>query len=174
MQTTLTPLTHKPEAFAKPAPPSAAILERLSRQSAERRFPRLDNEGVPIEEESRPIATAPAPRPEMAGTGESHPFLRYEFKKPWLGTFTTKDYKFVLRTEHFPELIRLVNEFNKTRPEGEFPISVSDIVTAALDFVFEHPLCLTGLEGAEQIREVMARAIYRKAMFRFIQLYELC
>lgn len=172
MQTTLTPLTHKPDTFAKPAPPSAAILERLSRQIAERKFPPLDARGVP--EEETPISAAPAPRPEKPGTGESHPFLRYEFKKPWLGTFTTKDYKFVLRTEHFPELIRLVNEFNKTRPEGEFPISVSDIVTAALDFVFEHPLCLTGLEGAEQIREVMARAVYRKAMFRFIQLYELC
>lgn len=172
MQTTLTPLTHKPEAFAKPAPPSAAILERLSRQIAERKFPPLDARGAP--EEETPTATAPVPRPEMPGAGESHPFLRFEFRRPWLGTFTTKDYKFVLRTEHFPELIRLVNEFNKTRPEGEFPISVSDIVTAALDLVFEHPLCLTGLERSEQIRDSMARAVYRKAMFRFIRLYELC
>lgn len=172
MQTTLPPLTHKPELYAKPAPPSAEILERISRQSAERKFPPLDYRGVPEDEAPRPAA--PAPRPETPGTGDAHPFLRFEFKKPWLGTFTTKDYKFVLRTEHFPELIRLVTEFNKTRPEGEFPISVSDIITAALDFVFEHPLTLTGLERSEQIREEMARAVHRKALFRFIQLYELC
>lgn len=172
MQTTLPPLTHKPEAYPKPAPPSADILERLKRAFPERGFPPLDSRGVPQEEAPRPFP--PALRREPAAVVEPHPLLRFEFKKPWGNTYTTKDYKFVLRTEHFPELIRLVSEFNKNRPEGEFPIGVSDIITAALDLVFEHPLVLTGLERSEQIREVMARAVYRKALFRFIQLYDLC
>ena len=71
------------------------------------------------------------------------------------------------------ELRYLVHDFNKKRPTDALPISVSDIVTAVLDFVLEHRLDLSGLENPEQVREVVAAEVYRKAYLRFIQLHEL-
>ena len=103
-----------------------------------------------------------------ARSAEANPLLKFEFKRPWFGEFTRMDYGLVLRTEHVTELRRLANEFNTHLAEGEFPVGVSDIVTAALDFIFEHPLVLTDAGKPERIREAMARAVYRNAAFRFI------
>ena len=170
MQTTLPEFLHrKPQPTMKPMPPTREMMDALRRTPIETAFPPLDAEGVPQEERPRAKGSALPEKPAIST--EANPLFKYTFKRPWFGEYTTKDCKFVLRVEHFPELMRLVNEFNKTRPDDEFPVSVSDIVSAALDFVLDHPLVLAGLEKPEQIREVMAGAVYRKAILRFIQPY---
>lgn len=172
MHTTLPEfLERKPSATLKPMPPTKDMMEALRRPIPHSSFPPLDALGVPQEEYHHAKEVAPPakpPRPE-----DPNPFFKFRFKRPWFGEYTTKDYKFVLRVEHFPELMRLVNEFNKTRPDDEFPISVSDIVSAALDFVLDHPVVLTGLKKPEEIREVIATTVYRKAYWPFRQLHEL-
>lgn len=173
MHTTLPEfLERKPLTPVKPTPPTRAMIEALHRPTgAISSSPPLDDNGVPMEEE--PMRLKEVTSTAVPKVVEPNPFFRFRFKRPWFGTYTTKDYKFVLRVEHFPELMRLVNEFNKTRPEDEFPISVSDIVSAALDFVLDHPVVLTGLKRPEEIREVIATTVYRKAYWPLRQLHEL-
>ena len=128
----------------KPAPPSEEMLEALW------------------------------PRP-CAGTARASadgPLLCFEFKKRYSNLQKTTACKFVLRNEHVEEFVRLHTEFNWHRPEGCFPMNMSDIVAAALDFAFEHPISFKGLAEPSQARQAIARAVYRRAFLHFLSIYE--
>ena len=163
-------LERKHHAPVKPTPPTHEMMEALRKPLHRVSFPPLDRFGVPEPEVIRikePVVPEREPKP-----AEPNPFFRFQFKRPWFGEYTTKQYKFVLRVEHFPELLRLVSEFNKAKSPDEFPVGVSDIVSAALDFVLEHRLVLAGLRRPEEIREEIALSVYRKAFFPIKQLYD--
>lgn len=142
MTTAMPMLDHRP--LERPAPPTAAMLAALRR---------------------RPDA------PALVELGGSNPFFRFDYKRRYSDTYANK-HRLVLREEHYPELARLAQEFNLHRPKGEFPASPSDIVNACLDFALEHPLCMATLGSTTDIREHLAREVYRRAFFRFMRLYE--
>jgi hypothetical protein len=134
----------------KPQPPTREMLNALERPSV-RLWP------------SYPAHQWPSlPDPDA-------PLFDFSFKQPWLGVFTMPRQRFVLRVEHVPELMRLAQEFNKHRPSGEEAVGMSNIVTAALDFVLAHPLCLADVPRQEQIRERMAEAVYRRSFLRYLR-----
>lgn len=98
----------------------------------------------------------------------SNQSFSFEFKKPYSGRYTNKGYHFVLREEHYPVLKQLMFEFNDSRLYGSYPITISDIINACLDFIFEHPLALKSLASENEVRQAIARAIYRKAYSKFV------
>lgn len=107
--------------------------------------------------------------PPATGGGPHRPF---KFRQTYRNQFTNKGCKFVLRVEHAEEIFRLHNEFNKNRPPNRLPMSLSDVVTAALDFVFEHPISFRALQNPEQARDAIAWAVYRRALVHYLQTYE--
>ncbi|MFH2201787.1 MAG: hypothetical protein ABIJ96_01595 [Elusimicrobiota bacterium] len=50
---------------------------------------------------------------------------------------------------------------------------MSDVMNACLDFVFSHKLCFKELPDADSARDIVAKEIYRRAFFRFVQYYEI-
>ena len=141
----------------RPVPPTPAMIAALQRPGAT--------------EDRPPQARPPAIHAlvELKGT---NPFFRFEFMKPYSNVYTLPQHKFVLRKEHYPELVRLTVEFNKHRSPGEFAIAPSDIVNALLDILLEHPVCFVSLRSPLEIRHHIARELYRKAFFHFMRLYE--
>lgn len=184
METTIPEyLRSKLDAPLKPTPPTRDMLAALRRPLAEAAFPALDSMGVPLEESGRCKASArsaplaPARRPEArpeatTGGGAPPPQLRYQFRREYGEIFTNKDCKFVLREEHVADLLRLYHEFNKHRHEDALPMTLSDIVNAALDFVLDHPVSFKGLAEASQARDAIASAVQRKAFARLLPVYE--
>ncbi len=175
-------LQAKLDAPFKPLPPTRDMLARLSRPAVETAFPPLDSMGAPQQvpircrtsaraEPPAPAASRPAPRPESQPHDGRTP-LRYEFQRQYGELFTNKDCKFVLREEHVADLLQLYNDFNKHRPEDALPMSLSDIVSAALDFVLDHPVSFKGLTEASQARDAIASAVQRRAFARLLPVYE--
>ena len=95
------------------------------------------------------------------------PLFRFDFKRHYEGLYTNRHDKFVLREEHVAELKRLIKDYNRDRPLLMPVLSASDVVNAALDFVFEHPLVLARLGKPDDYRNALAREVYRKAYFHF-------
>jgi hypothetical protein len=95
------------------------------------------------------------------------PLFRFVYKRSYHELYTNRHQRFVLRQEHGEELKRLVNEYNRERPSLTPPLSPSDVVNAAMDFVFEHPVALARLGKPEEFRDALAREVYRKAYFHF-------
>jgi len=165
---------------AKPIPPTRDMLAALKRTPVETTFPPLDSRGAPQEEPARfraPITAsppAPAPRAELGAEAapQTHAPLRYQFRRTYGEVYTNKDCKFVLREEHVADLLRLYHEFNKHRPEDAMPMTLSDIVGAALDFVLDHPVSFQGLKESSQARDAIASAVQRRAFTRFLPVYE--
>lgn len=161
---------------AKPLPPTRDMLAALRRPPVETAFPPLDSQGAPQEEPARTkgsaLATEPAPAPHADAAPRAHGPLRYQFRRTYGEIYTNKDCKFVLREEHVADLLRLYNEFNKQRPEDAAPMTLSDIVGAALDFVLDHPVSFQGLKEASQARDAIASAVQRRAFSRFLPVYE--
>lgn len=182
METTIPEyLRAKLDAPLKPTPPTRDMLAALRRPFVEAAFPPLDAMGAPQEEFGRCKASAwsapSAPRPEArpdshAGGGAPPPQLRYQFRREYSEIFTNKDCKFVLREEHVADILRLYHEFNKHRHEDALPMTLSDIVNAALDFVLDHPVSFKGLAEASQARDAIASAVQRKAFARLLPVYE--
>lgn len=169
-------LQAKLDAPFKPLPPTRDMLTRLSRPAVETAFPPLDSMGAPQQEPIRCRASARAEAPPPAAPRPA-PYdgrapLRYEFRRQYGELFTNKDCKFVLREEHVADLLRLYNEFNKHRTEDALPMSLSDIMTAALDFVLDHPVSFKGLTEASQARDAIASAVQRRAFARLLPVYE--
>lgn len=52
------------------------------------------------------------------------------------------------------------------------PMTLSDIVGAALDFVLDHPVSFKGLKESSQARDAIASAVQRRAFARFLPVYE--
>ena len=95
------------------------------------------------------------------------PLFRFQYKRHYEGLHTNRHDRFVLREEHVAELKRVVAEYNRERPVLTQPLSPSDIVNAALDFVFEHPVALARLGRPDEYRDALANEVYRKAFFHF-------
>lgn len=161
---------------AKPIPPTREMLSALRRTAVETAFPPLDSRGAPQEETARSRvaipAAAPAPAPRSEAAPQAHGPLRYQFQRTYGDLYTNKDCKFVLREEHVADLLRLYNEFNRHRPEDAMPMTLSDIVGAALDFVLDHPISFQGLKENSQARDAIASAVQRRAFARFLPVYE--
>jgi len=95
------------------------------------------------------------------------PLFSFDFKRRYEGLFTNRHDKFVLREEHVAELKRVITDYNRERPRLTPALSASDVVNAALDFVFEHPVALARLGKPGEYRDALAREVYRKAYFHF-------
>ena len=95
------------------------------------------------------------------------PLFRFDFKRRYEGIFTNRHDRFVLRDEHVAELKRVMKDYNRERPRLMPALSASDIINAALDFAFEHPVALARLGNPEEYRDALAREVYRKAFFHF-------
>ncbi|MDE2141198.1 MAG: hypothetical protein KGJ84_02135 [Elusimicrobia bacterium] len=67
------------------------------------------------------------------------------------------------------ELKRLVREHNAERVGRLEPLSMSGIVNAALDLVFEHPLAFHSRVDPEHLREALGREVYRRALLHFVR-----
>ncbi|MDE2491544.1 MAG: hypothetical protein KGM24_11900 [Elusimicrobia bacterium] len=110
----------------------------------------------------------PAPRSTPpGGKPATVPLFRFDFRREYGGIYTNRHDRFLLREEHVAELKRLSAEFNRDRVYLAPPLSMSDVVNAALDFVFEHPVALVRLNRAGEFRDALAREVYRKAFFHF-------
>ena len=95
------------------------------------------------------------------------PLFRFDYKRRYEGIFTNRHDKFVLRDEHVDELKRVMKDYNRERPRLMLALSASDIINAALDFAFEHPVALARLGAPEEYRDALAREVLRKAYFHF-------
>ena len=95
------------------------------------------------------------------------PLFRFDYKRRYEGIFTNRHDRFVLRDEHVAELKRVMKDYNRERLRLMPPLSASDIINAALDFAFEHPVALARLGNPEEYRDALAREVYRKAYFHF-------
>ena len=110
----------------------------------------------------RPPAQEPAqPRPSAPA------LFRFPFRKRYEGLYSNKHERLVLRVEHIEEMRRLVNEHNRECPGRGGPLSVSDIVNAALDFALEHPVAYQYSVDPDQLRETLAKEVYRRAFLHF-------
>ena len=108
----------------------------------------------------------PAPRITAARPAVI-PLFRFDFKRRYEGLYTNRHDRFVLRDEHVAELKRISNESSRERPRLTPSLSPSDIVNAALDFAFEHPIAMARLGRPDEFRDALAREVYRKAYFHF-------
>jgi hypothetical protein len=108
----------------------------------------------------------PAP-PFIAPKPAPVPMFGFDFKRRYSGLYTNRHERFVLREEHVDELKRVATEYNRARPRHVPVLSMSEVVNAALDFVFEHPVALARLGTPEEFRDGLAKEIYRKAFFHF-------
>ncbi|MBI5247565.1 MAG: hypothetical protein HY923_10315 [Elusimicrobia bacterium] len=109
----------------------------------------------------RPLPSRPEAKPVVV------PLFRFDFKRRYEGIFTNRHDRFVLRDEHVEELKRVMKDYNRERPRLMAALSASDIINAALDFAFEHPVALARLGQPEEYRDALAREVYRKAYFHF-------
>lgn len=108
-----------------------------------------------------------APRPILPVRPTTVPLFSFEYKRPYDGLYTNRHERLVLRQEHVTELRRVVNDYNRSRARHLPCLSMSDVVNAALDFTFEHPVALTRIGSPENFRDALAREVYRKAFFHF-------
>lgn len=84
--------------------------------------------------------------------------------------YSNKHEKLLLRTDHIDRMDAIRRNFNKQRiHEGRRLLTTSDIVNAALDFVFEHPIPFHRLADAEALRELIAEHVYRDVVSRWRQ-----
>lgn len=95
------------------------------------------------------------------------PLFRFIFKRHYDALYTNRHDRFVLREEHVTELKRVITDYNRERPVLTPALSASDVINAALDFAFEHPVALARLGRPEEYRDALAREVYRKAYFHF-------
>lgn len=95
------------------------------------------------------------------------PLFRFAYQRSYEELYTNRHDRFLLRGEHVEELKRVVREYNRERSRLMPALGASDIVNAALDFAFEHPVALARLGEPEQYRDALAREVYRKAYFHF-------
>lgn len=84
--------------------------------------------------------------------------------------YSNKHEKLLLRADHVDRMDAIRRNFNKQRiHEGRRALTTSDIVNAALDFVFEHPIPFHRLADAEALRELIAEHVYRDVVSRWRQ-----
>ena len=115
---------------------------------------------------ARSSPAAPSLR-ELAAE-EAVPLFRFDFQRRYNSLYSTGNHKFVLRDEHVEELKRVVRKQNAERPPRLDPLTMSDIVNAALDFAFEHPAAFNSHVDPSRLSESLGREVYRRAMVHFI------
>lgn len=118
----------------------------------------------------KPLPPLPSLKP-LPSTGIARPsvvpLFHFDYKRHYSELYSNRHDRFVLRDEHVAELKRVMKDFNRARERLFPPLTMSDIVNAALDFAFEHPVALARLGKPEEYRDALAREVYRKAYFHF-------
>ena len=97
------------------------------------------------------------------------PLFRFEFQREYARTYTNRYERFVLREEHVAELKRLVNKHYTDRVPSCAPLTMSDIVNSALDFVLEHAKAFHSGVNPDNLRESIAYEVYAKAFLHFLR-----
>lgn len=83
-----------------------------------------------------------------------------EFRRDYSHIYTNKHEKLVLRVEHIERMKTLIQLRDLQREhEGGKAISISDVVNACLDFVFEHPVDLRQLRDPAQLHALIAEEV---------------
>ena len=95
------------------------------------------------------------------------PLFQFDYKRHYSELYSNRHDRFVLRDEPVLELKRVMKDYNRARERRFPPLTMSDVVNAALDFAFEHPVALARLGKPEEYRDALAREVYRKAFFHF-------
>ena len=95
--------------------------------------------------------------------------LRFAFRRPYGGASNRLQELVLLRSDQLMELRRLVAEHNAKCGRSNEKITVSDIVGAALDLAIEHPLAFHPWTNPEDLRDSLAREVYRGALLHFIR-----
>ena len=124
---------------------------------------------MPTTEAAVPRKHPQAAPPREAIQQPSGEPLCLDFKRRYGGLYTNRHECFVLRVEHRAELQRLVHDHNRLCVGRMAPLTMSDLVNAALDVAFEHRLTLDSEVGTEDVRATLGRAIYRKAFMHFLR-----
>jgi hypothetical protein len=126
-----------------------------------------DNElaGTVTHHEHHQLPRTPEPAPHHAVSA----LFRFQFQRSYSGLYSNKHANFVLREEHIAELKRLVKEHQQARTGRFGPLSMSDIVNSALDFAMEHPVAFQYAVAPEDLRETLAKEIYRRAFMHFLR-----
>lgn len=84
--------------------------------------------------------------------------------------YSTKHEKLLLRTDHIDRMDAIRRHFNAQRIHPDRArLTTSDIVNAALDFVFEHPIPFHRLADTDALRELIAEHVYRDVISRWRQ-----
>lgn len=111
-----------------------------------------------------PRRPEPPARPEAPA--ESVPEVRGGFSE----VYSTKHEKLLLRVEHVERMDAIRRAFNKGRLHGaKAPLTTSDIVNAALDFMFEHRLAFSALKDVHDLPKFIAEQVYRDVLSRWRQ-----
>lgn len=97
------------------------------------------------------------------------PLFRFQFQRQYDGLYSNRHERFVLRQEHISTLKRLSKEHARDRFGCGDPMTMSDIVNAALDFALEHPLAFHASSSPDGLRDALAREVYRKAFLHFMR-----
>ena len=127
-------------------------------------------------ENYRPVRPA-LPTPEMIKT--TVPPIEYRETPPvsqkrYAALYSNKHEKMLLRAEHIETMENIRNWFNKNRThQGQTALTVSDIVNACLDFVFEHPIPFHRLNCATETHDFISRHIVQTTVSRWKQFHEL-
>lgn len=118
-----------------------------------------------------PVATSTPPAPPSRDiiAQAAIPLFRFQFNRRYGGLYSNRHEKFVLREEHIEELKRLVKEHHAERPRRFEPLSMSDIVNAALDLAFEHPLAFHSRVDTGHLRDALGREVQRRALLHFVR-----
>ena len=109
------------------------------------------------------------PQSESRPSAPANALFRFIFRKGYSGIYSNRHDKFVLREEHIAELKRLMKEHNGEYPGRTEAVSMSDIVNAALDFALEHPMAFQYRSNSSNLRDALAREIYRRAFLHFMR-----
>lgn len=115
--------------------------------------------------------SAPEPRPKAATIvpRESIPEPHGRFSE----VYSNKHEKLLLRVEHIERLDAIRKAFNSSRVHSsKAPLTTSDIVNACLDFVLQHRIPFQQLAAAEAIRDLIAEAVCREIVSRWMQYNE--
>lgn len=111
-------------------------------------------------------APAPTPPPLRPAGPESVPEVRGGFSE----VYSTKHEKLLLRVEHIERMDAIRKAFNKSRLHGaQAPMTTSDLVNAALDFIFEHRIPFPALRNAGDLPAFLTEHIYRDMLSRWRQ-----
>ena len=86
--------------------------------------------------------------------------------------FSNKEASILVRTDHLEKMDGIRRYFNKRRVHIGQSITNSDILNAALDFVFDYRIPFEGLQDADGLKTFIQEHIRRNEIYRWKQFNE--